>query len=104
MGDARGNGPTDGRRRLLERSVEDEGLRRRLLEDPKGTVEQELGAKLPEGIEIRVVEETPETVYLVLPPAVSASRRGGELSDQELEAVAAGWYSTGYDDVTCDCG
>ena len=100
-GEVRGGGnPEEERRRLIERSMEDEDLRQRLLADPKGTVEQELGAKLPEGIEIRVVEETPETVYLVLPPKVAASRQDDELSDRELEAVAGGWgKSTNYE--TC---
>jgi hypothetical protein len=95
--------PDDARRRLIGRSVEDEDLRQRLLADPKGTVEQELGAKLPEGVEIRAVEETPDTVYLVLPPkAPVAADQGGELSDRELEAVAGGWdQAAGTSDETC---
>ena len=82
--------------------MEDEELRRRLLSDPKGTVEQELGAKLPERIEIRAVEETLETIYLVLPPR--SSDPGGELSERELQAVAGGWGGGGYstDGFTCD--
>ncbi len=84
---------------MIQRSVEDEELRQRLLSDPKGTVVQELGAKLPEGIEIRAVEETPETIYLVLPPRASTSQDGAELSDRELEAVAGGW--AGPDNFRC---
>ena len=39
---------------------------------------------------MEAVEETPETIYLVL-PVVSAEAGGvGELSDRELEAVAGG--------------
>jgi len=52
-------------------------------------VEQELGAQLPEGVEVRVVEETADTIYLVLPSA-SAVGEEGEISDQELDAVAGG--------------
>jgi hypothetical protein len=74
---------------LIQRSLEDESFRQRLLDDPKGTMEQELGNRLPESIEVRVVEETPEIIYLVLP---SASRVGQveELSDRELDAVSGG--------------
>lgn len=80
-----------GASELIQRSMQDEDLRRRLLEYRKSTVEQERGAKLPEGIEVQVIEETPETIYLVLPPKAETSQDGGELSDRELEAVAGGW-------------
>jgi Nitrile hydratase, alpha chain len=76
-------------RRLIERSLQDESFRQRLLDDPKGTIEQELGTQVPEGSEVRVVEESADTIYLVLP---SASRvgEGGELSDEALDAVVGG--------------
>ncbi len=102
MSEATGSDPEEMRRRLIERSAQDEELRQRLLNDPKGTVEQELGATLPEGIEIRAIEETPETIYLVLPPKAATSHEGGELSDREFEAVAGGWdIGTGDDAPTC---
>jgi hypothetical protein len=56
-------------RRLLERSLEDEDFRQRLLDDPKAAVEQELGRGLPEGVQVRAVEESADTIYLVLPSA-----------------------------------
>jgi hypothetical protein len=52
-------------------------------------VEEELGTRLPESIQVRAVEETAETIYLVLPNA-SPAGEGGELSNRELETVAAG--------------
>ena len=79
-------------RRLINRSMEDETFRQRLLDDPKGTLEQELGERLPEGLDVRVVQESQQSIYLVLP---SASRvgGGGSLSDRELDAVAGGFGS-----------
>lgn len=84
------SGRADVERRLVERSLQDDDFRRRLLEDPRSTVEQELGARLPEGIRVVAVEETSDTIYLVLPSA-SPAGQGGELSDRELESVAGGW-------------
>jgi hypothetical protein len=83
-------------RRLIERSLKEDSFRHRLLDDPKGAIEQELGTRVPEGFEVRVVEETADTIYLVLPSA-SAVGEGGSLSDRELDAVAGGFgNSTGF--------
>jgi hypothetical protein len=87
-----GGGRAEIERTLVQRSLEDEEFRQRLLEDSKGTVEQELGSPLPEGVEVRVVQESADTIYLVLPSA-SAVGEGGELSDRDLEAVAGGYYT-----------
>jgi hypothetical protein len=76
-------------RRLIERSLEDDAFRQRLVEDPKATMEQELGVRLPEGVQVIAVEETAGTIYLVL-PSTSQVGEGEELSDQELSAVAGG--------------
>ena len=79
-------------RKLVQRSLEDDAFRQRLLEDPKAAVEQELGTRLPEDVRVLAVEETADTIYLVLPSSSPLGEEGSELSDQELEAVAgAGW-------------
>ena len=69
-------------------------MERRLLEDPKAAVEEELGTRLPESVQVRAVEESAQTIYLVLPSA-SPIGEGGELSDQALESVAGGWNPIG---------
>ena len=79
-------------RRLKERSIEDESFRRRLIEDPKGAVEQELETRLPEEVRVVTVEETADTIYLVLPSTPIAGAEGVELSDRALESVAGGWH------------
>jgi hypothetical protein len=43
-----GGGRAEVERTLVQRSMEDEDFRQRLLDDPKGAVEQELGSRLPE--------------------------------------------------------
>jgi hypothetical protein len=88
-------------RRLIEKGLADESFRQRLLEDPKGTVEQELGTRLPEEVRVVAVEETADTIYLVLPGTPMAGGEGVELSDRELESVAGGWIP--YDTIDDNC-
>lgn len=52
---------------LITRALKNEEFKQELLANPKTVVEQELGTKLPEGIQIKVLEETETTMYLVLP-------------------------------------
>jgi hypothetical protein len=82
-------------RTLVQRSLQDESFRQMLLADPKAAVEQELGSRLPEDVEVRVVQESARTIYLVLPSA-SAVGEGGEISEQELGEVAGGSDNTMY--------
>ena len=85
---------------VIERATRDSQFRQELLRDPNGTLERELGVNIAAGVEIRVVEETPSTLYLVLPPQPIAA--GQELSDRELERVAGGAWS---DQTACgSCG
>src|SRR5918997_1017829 len=81
------SGRQEMERRLIERSLEDDAFRQRLLADPRTTTEQDLGVRFPEDVRVVAVEETADTIYLVL-PGVSSSGEGEEISDWELEAVA----------------
>jgi hypothetical protein len=85
---------------LIEKAWKDDAFRQALVTDPQGAVERELGAKLPAGIQVRVVAESADTFYLVL-PANPDRAPAGQLTDQQLEAVAGG----GWTDDTCNtCG
>jgi hypothetical protein len=101
---AGGDGRAEMEGRIIQRSLEDETFRRRLLENPRAAVEEELGSRLPEGVQVMAVEETADTIYLVLPSA-SPVEAGGELSDQDLEAVAGGldtfWGATCLEEPRC---
>jgi Nitrile hydratase, alpha chain len=85
---------------IVRRSLEDEDFRQRLLEDPKAAVEEELGSRLPDAVQVRAVEESADTIYLVLP---SASALGEELSDWDLEKVTGGGSNT-WNSPTCSTG
>jgi hypothetical protein len=95
-----GGGRAEMELRLIERSLRDESFRQRLLDDPKEAIEQELETRLRESIEVRVVEESADTIYLVLPSASPVSEED-ELSDQELDAVAGGFSYEDTSDTIC---
>jgi hypothetical protein len=80
--------------RLIAKALSDEAFARELTEHPRAVLERELaekrpGIRLPEQVQVEVLQETPSTVYLVLPPR-PAARPTGELADEELERVAGG--------------
>jgi hypothetical protein len=83
---------TEMQAQLIERASRDPAFRQELLANPKAVIERESGVQIPDSMEIRVLEETPSTAYLVL-PAVPV-RAGQPLADQELEDVAGGGTST----------
>jgi hypothetical protein len=103
MTEAAGGGRIEMERRLIERGLQDETFRQRFLEDPKAAIEEEFETRLPPEVQVVAVEETADTIYLVLPSAAAAGEEGEELSDQDLEAVAGG-ASAGCPSITDDPG
>jgi hypothetical protein len=95
------SGRLEMERRIVEKCLRDDAFRQRLLADPKATLD-ELGTRIPDGVRVVAVEETADTIYLVL-PSVSRVGESGEIHDQDLETVAGGesWTCSGF---TCGPG
>lgn len=53
---------------VIQKAWEDPEFRERLLHDPKAVIQEMLGIQLPEHIQLKTLEETPDQIYLVLPP------------------------------------
>jgi hypothetical protein len=64
--------------------------REALVKSPKVVLEGQMGGKLPDGVNVKAVEETSNTIYVVVP---YVPKPGAELSDNELEAVAGGKFA-----------
>ena len=62
-------------RRQIERSLQDEVFSQQLLADPRAIIERETGTRLPEDLRVVAVEETADTIYLVLPSTSPLERR-----------------------------
>ena len=58
-----------------------------LLENPKDVVGRQFQMSIPEHLDIKVVEDTADTIHIVLPYMVPA---GAELSNADLEALSGG--------------
>jgi hypothetical protein len=67
-----------------------------LLKDPRAMVEKQFNMALPDNLTVKAVEESADTIYVVVPHAVEA---GAELDDADLEKVAGG--STVKGDANC---
>ena len=66
------------------RAVRDESFRKALVADALGTIEAEIGIKMPSGLNLVVHEESNEELHLVLPAPL-------ELTPAQLQAVSGGW-------------
>jgi len=73
---------------ILERAAKDERFRQEVLTNPRAVLAREYNLHVPETVSIRMVEDTAETLTIVLPPKQEAMQ---ELSDAELEAVSGGF-------------
>ncbi|AHH96812.1 hypothetical protein GCM10010174_41630 [Kutzneria viridogrisea] len=76
--------------KLRIESAIDESLRKRLLETPKSVLAQH-GIHVPDGVELRIIEDTPKIHTIVLLPHL-----GGDISLRTLtqNAAASTWECT----------
>lgn len=76
--------------KLVAKAWEDEAFKAELLSDPM-KVFKENGIEVPGGTEVKIVENTTDTMHFILPPEPT-----DELSEGELGEVSAGMF-----DVPC---
>ncbi len=82
---------------IIEKAIKDDIFREKLVGNPKLIFELETGIKLPESLNIRIMQEDQKTVYLVLPP-FRGDIAEDELTEAELASVAGGggpWGNAG---------
>ena len=74
---------------LIAACWKDEALKARFLADPKAVL-AEHGIEAPAHIDVKVVENSDDTVHITLP----AAPLGDDLSDDDLSAAAGGAWGT----------
>jgi len=84
---------------IIARVWADEEFKQSFLSDPRGIL-AEHGIDMPDGVEIKVVEDTPGVRHFVLPPPPA-----DELTDEELIGDTVAYcYSGGCGRCGCGCG
>jgi hypothetical protein len=83
--------------KVVARAWADEKFKRKLLKEPAAAL-ADMGIRVPRDVKVKVVENTPATVHLVLPGVPFES----DLSDSELEILASLETPTGFC-CTHDC-
>lgn len=69
--------------KLVAKAWEDDAFKAEFLADPR-KVFKDYGIDVPDGVNINIAEDTPDTVNFILPLGPA----DGELEDSELESVA----------------
>lgn len=87
-------------RELRARVMRDDQFRQSLLRDPKGTIERELGAKVPAGVTIHVHEDTANAIHLVVP----GRGMGGGVPGSDVDDTAGLRMSDTEKSKCCTCG
>ena len=71
--------------KVIAQAWSDEDYKRQLVDDPAGAL-TDAGAEVPDGVQLRVVEDTDTVKHLVLPAAPGE----GEIDEDDLERVSGG--------------
>ena len=83
--------------KVVEQAAKNPKYLAQLKADPRGLMEKQLGTSIPKNVNVKVLEESADTYYIVLP---AIAKEGAELSDSDLEKVAGGGTVKG--DASCD--
>jgi hypothetical protein len=70
---------------IIAKAWMDDSFKQMLLADPAAALKQE-GITVPDGVQVKAVENTDKVFHLVLPPKPASD----ELSDEQLEHAAGG--------------
>lgn len=83
--------------KVVAKTWSDPAFKVRLTADPKSVL-AEHGVSMPEGVEVKVVENSDRVVHLILP-----AKPTGDLSDEQLDQAAGGDAACSSGPGVCGC-
>jgi hypothetical protein len=84
---------------IILKALKDSKYRKRLIANPTKLIAEEFGKELPAGVTFKVIEETANTCYLVLPYVAAVEAK--KLSDADL--LQAGPFRSWFRPCPCRC-
>ncbi len=80
-------------RKVIAKAWSDPAFKRQLLSESVATLKA-AGIEISKGLQVKVVEDTPDLVHMILPAAPSSA----ELTDEALDSMSGGAYMTAVTD------
>jgi len=86
---------------VISHAAKHSDYREALLKDPRKVIETQLNNKLPDGLQVEIVQEPGDTLFIRLPRKITG---GSERSGSDLEQIACGKddSDSGHTTYTCD--
>jgi hypothetical protein len=85
---------------IRDMAARDPNFRANLLSDPRGALSQVFGGNIPDDVKIKVHEEKPDEIHIVLPAAASAPSGEAQATSYCSGNGGGSWSSCGYE-LTC---
>lgn len=88
---------------IIAKVWKDESLRTEFVQHPKEAIERELGIKVPESLNLKIIDQAEDATYLLLPHhpknLLCPNNKEMEFTDEQLETIAGGISGNPMEDV-----
>lgn len=68
------------RQQIIQKAWEDEAFKKQLLADPRAAIKEAFQVEIPEGVEVKALEEQTNSYYLVIPVSPADSSQAAVAS------------------------
>lgn len=75
------------REQVIEKAWTDSNFKKKLLADPKAAIQEAFGVAIPDEYQLQVLEETDDTLYLVLPQSPASASNVSSAADDGSQSI-----------------